>query len=163
MKNKKLLLLLSSSTFMLWTGYSMAACTTNEEAQAEASMARQSLYSIPDEMGAKYQVLIDKAFDLLLDDDYAGACELYGQVIQEVKKLQDSGKVCTSEQVLERTDVIFNIASQLNQLPAAQVAKFRARIDQAGKLIRDDKRVEGCALYDEIIKDAAALGIKPSN
>ena len=162
MINKKLLFVLSGSMFMLWTAYSMAACTTKEEVQAKSSMASQSLYSLPEEMEAEYRALDDKAFDLFLNDDYAGACQLYDKLIQEVKNLIASGKVCTSEQVLEKIDIIFDISSQLTQLPAAQVEKFSARIDQAGKLIRDNKRVEGCALYDAIIKDAADLGIKPS-
>ena len=110
----------------------------------------------------EYEALGGEAFDLFLDEDYSGACQLYDRVIQKIQELKASGKICTSEQVLEKIDIIFNIASQLNNLPAAQVAKFSARIDQAGKLIRENKNVEGCALYDDIIKDAAALGIKPS-
>lgn len=163
MMNKKLFLVLASSAYMLWMQYTMAACTTKEEVQAKSSMAHESLYSLPEEMQAEYEALADKGFDLFLDDDYAGACQLYDQVIEEINELKASGKVCTSEQVLEKIDVIFKIASQLNNLPAAQVAEFSARIDQAGELIRNDKRVEGCVLYDNIIKDAASLGIKPEN
>ena len=164
MINRKLFLVLSSSLFMLWTGYSMAACTTREEVEAKSSMAYDGLYSLPEVIAKEkeYEALGGEAFDLFLDEDYSGACQLYDQMIQKIQELKASGKICTSEQVLEKIDIIFNIASQLNNLPAAQVAKFSARIDQAGKLIRENKNVEGCALYDDIIKDAAALGIKPS-
>lgn len=136
------------------------ACSTSEEVRLKASSASSAIYSLPDDLMKEYEALNNQAFGLQLDDKMSEACALYDQIIQSIEQLKASGKVCTSEQILSKTEYLWSIAPQLNNLSANLVELFRVKIDRVNAMVQAGKNVEACALYDEIFSDAEKLGIK---